>query len=321
MVILMASIVSPSFALANENSERKGENGSRKSAQMSQKIEKKEIKNEYKSLKKEEKREDREEKKEVKKIKAKKMNYFFCVTATGWNVVPMEAYKDNNSANFLGQDCVKLPGNIAKRLQAIGATSTSTATTTVDTTAPIITLATASVITPTSATISWTTNEVANGNIYVGTSTPMNLASSTTLGSATLSTLHSFNLTGLIANTTYYYVVKSADAVGNTATSLQFSFVTPAIADTVAPVISSTVSSTVASTTASVSWNTNEFTTGKLWYGTSTPATLFGATTASSTHSFSLTGLTASTTYKLHFEAKDLAGNTATTTASITTTN
>ena len=122
MVILMASIVSPAFAFAdNDKSERNGENrnNSQKSAQMEQKIEKKKVKNEHKSFKKERNTEDKkDERKEVRKEKAKKINYFFCVTATGWNVVPAEAYKENNSNNYLGEDCVKLPSSIAKRLQA-----------------------------------------------------------------------------------------------------------------------------------------------------------------------------------------------------------
>ncbi len=320
MIILMTAIVSPTFAYADDKkSEQKSENNSRKTAQMTQKIEKKEIKKEKKEEKREEKKEHREEKKEIKKVKAKKMNYFFCVTATDWKVVPVEVYKDNNSNNYLGEDCVKLPSNIAKRLQAI--MGGAPATTTPDILAPIITLATATGVTPTSATISWTTNELTNGNIYVSTVSPVVLATATTLGTTTLSTLHSFNLAGLTANTTYYYVVKSADASNNVATSSQMSFVTPATPDVTVPVISTVVPFTVASTTATVAWTTNESSIGKLWYGTTTPSTLFATTTSGLTHSFSLTGLTASTTYQLLFEAKDLANNIATSSASLVTTN
>ena len=350
MVILMVSIVTPSFAFAdNDKSERKGENrnNSQKSVQMEQKSEKKELKNEVKSIK----REIKEVKKEIKKIEikeikslkkdddhddddykkyrvatttstttlpvqtAKKVNYFLCKTDTGWNVVSLVGEKRKNSNNALGKYCMKLPYGFAKKF------NTPTATTSPDIVAPVISGITVSGMTTTSAIVAWTTDEIANGNIYISTSTPMNLASSTTLGSVTLSTAHSFSITGLTANTTYYYVVKSADATGNVSTSTQQSFATPAIADTTAPVISSTVSSAVASTTATVAWTTNESATGKLWYGTSTPSTLFGTTTSGITHSFSITGLTASTTYQLLFEAKDIANNTATSTASLVTTN
>lgn len=319
MVILMTSIVSPTFAFANDNSERKGENSSRKSVQMVLKNEKKDIKNEYKAFKKEVRKDYKEEKKEVKKEKAKKINYFFCVTATGWNVVPVEAYKENNSSNHLGEDCVKLPGNIAKRLQAIMGTATSTATTTIDTTAPVISLLSTSGIGSTSATISWTTNEAANGNVYFSTSTPVNTITASTLANAAYSTGHSFSLTSLSPSTTYYYVVKSADVSNNVATSSQFSFTTPAIADIVAPIISGITTSGIASTTATVSWNTNELATSKVYFGlnTSTSSLPFMYNpTLSLAHSFTLTGLIASSTYNFYTESADAANNIATSTLS-----
>ncbi|MBI5077961.1 MAG: fibronectin type III domain-containing protein [Candidatus Yonathbacteria bacterium] len=207
MVILCASIVMPSFALANENSERKGENGARHAA----------LAVEAAHFEKREKKEEKkEEKREIKKQKTKKINYFFCVTRTGWNVVPAEALKDNNGANFLGEDCVKLPGNIAKRLQAImGSTGTTTATTTVDIVAPIISNTVVSSIASTTAMVSWNTNELATGKLYYGTSTPLTLS----MGTTTLSYTHSFNLVGLTASTTYQFMVESKDGVNNTATS------------------------------------------------------------------------------------------------------
>jgi hypothetical protein len=161
------------------------------------------------------KSEKKEEKKEAKKVKVKKINYFFCVTTTGWNVVPMEALRENNSGNFLGQDCVKLPGNIAKRLQGIMGTATTTATTTIDIVAPVISSIAVSGIASTTATVSWNTNELATGKLYYGTSTPLTLYMSTT----TLSYAHSFNLVGLTASTTYQLMIESKDGVNNTATS------------------------------------------------------------------------------------------------------
>ncbi|MFZ2303560.1 MAG: fibronectin type III domain-containing protein [Minisyncoccia bacterium] len=340
MVILMASIMTPSFAFAdNDKSERNSGNNSRKSAQMTQKIEKKEIKNEYKSVKN---KENRIEIREVRSFKnddhdddskryrvatttatttipiqiTKKVNYYLCKTDTGWNVVPLEGVKSKNSFNALGKYCMKLPHGFAKKF------NTPTASTTPDVIAPVISGISASSVTPTSAIVSWTTNEIANGKIYISTSTPTNLASSTTLGQVVFSTIHSFSISGLSPSTTYYYVVKSADSAGNVATSAQQSFVTTAVADTSSPVISSLTTSSVASTTATVSWNTDELATGKLWYGTSTPLTLYMQnTTLSLTHLFNIIGLTASTTYSLLIESIDNASNTATSTASFVTTN
>lgn len=331
LVILCVSVISPSFAFADNKSEKRGNGNSHKSAQMAQKNEKKE-----------EKRERKEEKKELKSLRkdndndnddkrhyatttattttpiqiAKKINYFLCKTDSGWNIVPLEGVKNKNNSKALGRFCMKLPYGFAKRLY------NAPATTTPDIVAPVITFVTASAVTPTSAAISWNTNEATNGNVYFSTSTPVNLSTATTLGTTTLSTLHSFNLAGLTASTTYYYVVKSSDAANNTASSTQQSFVTPAVADTIVPVISSVASSGIASTTATVSWNTNELATGKLYFGTSTPLTAFvSTTTLSLAHSFNPTGLTASTTYQLLVESADSANNIATTTASLVTTN
>lgn len=335
MVILMASIVSPTFAYAdNKKSEQKGENNSRKSAQMVQKIEK----NEIKSSKKEENKEVKKiEIKEIKSVKnddddkshyststatstrpvkvEQKLNYFLCKTDTGWNVVPLVGEKNKNSNKAMGKYCMKLPYGFAKRF------NTPIASTIPDIVAPVISGITASGVTPTGAIVSWTTNEVANGNIYVSTSSPVNMASSTTVGGTSLVTSHSFSISGLSAGTIYYYVVKSADSANNVSTSAQQSFVTPLTPDVTAPIISTVVPFTVASTTATVAWTTNETAVGKLWYGTSTPSTLFATTTSGTIHSFNLIGLTASTTYQLLFEAKDSANNIATGTASLVTTN
>jgi len=328
MLILIASIVSPTFAFAdNDKSERKGENknNSQKSVQMAQKNEKKELKNEVKSIKKDNDHDDDDKKYRLATTTAtatliqtaKKTNYFLCKTDSGWNVVPFEGVKNKNSNNALGKYCMKLPHGFTKKFYGKTVTSTPDAIT------PIISGLSASFVTTTSAIVSWTTNEIANGNIYISTSTPMNLASSTTLGSVALSTAHSFSLSSLTAGTTYYYVVKSADLAGNVSTSTEQSFVTHAVADTTAPVISSIITSPVASTTATVSWNTNELATGKLWYGTSTPLTLYmQSTTPSLALLFNLIGLTASsTTYSLLIESADVSNNIATSTASLTTTN
>ncbi|MBI2612405.1 peptidoglycan-binding protein [Candidatus Kaiserbacteria bacterium] len=94
----------------------------------------------------------------------------------------------------------------------------------------------------------------------------------------------------------------------------------PPPADTTAPVISGQAVSGISSTTAMLSWSTNETATGKVYYSTSVPVNLATALTVSSasattSHALTLTGLTASTTYSYALEAKDAAGNTATTSA------
>ena len=97
--------------------------------------------------------------------------------------------------------------------------------------------------------------------------------------------------------------------------------------DIVAPVISSLSVTALASTSATVAWNTNEFATSRVYFGTSSPLVLttaaqVGTTTLSLAHSVTLTGLTASTTYNYVIESKDASGNvTDSLQQSLTTTN
>lgn len=326
-MILLVAFVSPSFASADNKSEGNGHNDVRKSAE--------DIKKQEKGNNKEENKKAHEKKSEIKSLNkddhdddknkkatttppiqiVKKINYFLCKTDSGWNVVTLEGERNKNSSNTMGKFCMKLPYGFAKRF------NNTPATTTPDVIAPVLSGIISSGVTSSNATISWTTNESANGNVYFSTSTPLNTATASTLGNLAYSISHSFNLTGLTSSTTYYYVVKSADVSNNTATSSQYSFTTPAVLDTTTPVISGISVSGIASTTATVAWNTNELATGKLFYGTSTPLTTFVYNpTLSLAHTFNLTGLTASTTYQLSFESKDSANNTGTTTSSFVTT-
>ena len=94
-----------------------------------------------------------------------------------------------------------------------------------DTTAPVISNITATVST-TTATVSWNTNEASNGSVWYATTTPLSLSSVPNATNTSFTLTHPFTLSGLTASTTYYFVVKSADIAGNTATSGERSFTT-----------------------------------------------------------------------------------------------
>lgn len=96
-----------------------------------------------------------------------------------------------------------------------------------DTTAPVISSISVGSLASTSATVSWTTNEAATSKVYFGTTTPLVFSTAASRSSSTLTTSHALTLTPLVASTTYYYAVQSADSSGNVATSSQASFVTP----------------------------------------------------------------------------------------------
>jgi hypothetical protein len=97
-----------------------------------------------------------------------------------------------------------------------------------DITAPIISGVGSSVTTST-ATITWTTDEMANSSVYYGTT----ISTTSSSKSAILTMSHSISLNGLTASTTYYYNVSSCDDSGNCNTSSQSSFTTSA--ETVTP--------------------------------------------------------------------------------------
>lgn len=124
-------------------------------------------------------------------------------------------------------------------------------------------------------------------------------------------TSHSMALTGLTANTTYHYRVKSSDANNNEAVSGDFVFTTPSTADTVAPVISN-VTANVTDTTAVITWATDESSDSTVKYGLTTA---YGNSSNDAvrvfTHSRTLTGLSPNTEYHYLVESRDAAGNKA----------
>ncbi len=88
---------------------------------------------------------------------------------------------------------------------------------------------------------------------------------------------------------------------------------TPQGPDTTAPVIGGIEVKDKTSTSVKIEWRTNEFATGHVWYGTSTPLTLFdGSNITTKEHEIRLVGLSASTTYQFILVSRDIAGNTAT---------
>ena len=90
-----------------------------------------------------------------------------------------------------------------------------------DTTAPVISSVSATVGTNGTATVQWATDEPATSVVQYGTA-PGSLTS--TNSSPLLLTAHSAVLSGLTANTTYYYKVTSVDAAGNSSSSSVASF-------------------------------------------------------------------------------------------------
>lgn len=201
-------------------------------------------------------------------------------------------------------------------------------TTSNDSDGPVIASQSASNITDTGALITWNTNEGGTSQVAYGTTTgELNISSQL---STTYNQNHSVSLSNLVANTTYYYTVTSVDISGNETTSIESSFTTryTLVEDTpdiAIPTISSVSVAPISDTTAVINWITNEATTSRISYGTSSGA-LTSQTTLNSylntSHAELVNGLTANTTYYYTVTSADDSGNSAVSTeGSFTTLN
>ena len=179
-----------------------------------------------------------------------------------------------------------------------------------DTTGPVISNFAVGSITPTQVTVTWTTNEDSDSQVQYGTNTSYGSASSV---NSTLVKVHSVNITGLTANTTYHYRIKTKDGAGNLTTGDDQTFTT-AQSDITPPVISSVSAGSITSISATISWTTGEPSDSQVEYGADTS---YGSkttlnTTLGPTHTVTLNGLSPDTTYHYRALSKDNAGNLAT---------
>jgi peptidoglycan hydrolase-like protein with peptidoglycan-binding domain/phosphodiesterase/alkaline phosphatase D-like protein len=183
-----------------------------------------------------------------------------------------------------------------------------------DSTPPVVSLATVTSLESTTATITWTTSELASAQVEYGTST--SYGSATTLNN-NLALTHSVQLSVLTPNTLYHYQIKSADVGGNMTMTSDATFTTQSVSvqvtDTTPPVISGVATVSTLSTATTIGWTTNELATSTLEYGITTSygssATL--DTTALLLHDATILGLTPNTTYHYCIHATDIHGNVA----------
>jgi hypothetical protein len=161
---------------------------------------------------------------------------------------------------------------------------------------PVITNEAAWPVGDNTATILWTTDQNATGQVNYGTTTAY--GSQTPLVSS-LGLYHAIPLAGLNAGTTYHFSVVSTNAANGTTVSPDFSFTTSGMAGSPAPVISAVASSGITAASATITWTTDQAATSQVSYGTTTAYGTLSTlnTTLVTSHSVVLTGLTQGTTY------------------------
>ncbi len=189
-----------------------------------------------------------------------------------------------------------------------------------DPTPPAITAVATTNITTSSGTISWTTDEPATSQVDFGLTT--SYGTTTTLD-PTLVTAHTLTLVGLSPGTAYNYRVRSRDAAGNEAVGSNNTFTTTTSSDTTPPTVSITApanGSTVSGTVA-VTANASD-TVGVVGAQFLVDGANLGAEATSAPYSASWNSAAASNgTHTISARARDAAGNAATATISVTSSN
>lgn len=192
-------------------------------------------------------------------------------------------------------------------------------TRTIDTTAPVI----SEIKTEArwnDASIKWETNEKTTTTVFYGLNAGIDTSNTSTLKveNNRLNKEHKIKLSGLSVNTKYYVIIRSKDTSGNitSSTELTFTTKTPETSnDTTPPTISSVVALSLLNS-VSVGFKTNEPTTAKVYYSTTTPVntsssnTMFMESNQLKNHHLILVpNLSTNTNYYMMIQSKDSAGN------------
>ncbi len=172
---------------------------------------------------------------------------------------------------------------------------------------------TSSSITSNSATVSWAASTGATSYAV-----DYKLASSTTwISAASATTATTVNLTGLSANTTYHWRVRSTCSSGETSAFAQAQFTTAGVA-CVSP--SGLISSAITQTSATVAWSSASGASSyAVEYKTTSSSTWIVAASATTNTSVGLTGLTAGTSYDWRVRSNCLGGSSSNVQAQFTT--
>lgn len=249
----------------------------------------------------------------------------YCVKAFGQFI--KHGWKETKGEVEIDSNC-KIPYGIFKKWDYRPATTT-------DIIAPVINSFNVNPSTN-KVEVNWSANENVRAVVFYGTTTPNVLKATTTTNGNILNSVYTSNsqtvidntfvskkgevtIQNLLANTVYYAVLAVRDSSGNVTISNAITFTTISNSDITAPVISN-ILTTISLNKLLISWKTNEPSTSKLFYGTST-INVNGSTTQSmsnaalkTNHSFELPVVASTTPYHVILQSTDASGNTQTST-------
>lgn len=154
-------------------------------------------------------------------------------------------------------------------------------------------------ITNTSAFVSWTTSKLSTTVLEYGSTDEYGF----TINDPTQNTEHKFQLYDLIAGD-YHLRVKATDVDGNITISDDYTFEVPAL-----PAVSDVLVADIGETTAKISWTTNVSTNSNVDIESEEQSGSQGNGDFTTTHSITLVGLTAKTTYSFKTRSIDIFGN------------
>lgn len=244
-----------------------------------------------------------------------------------YNMFVAQGWLQGGLAGKIGDDC-KFPFGIFNRWFKHDRPHNNGTTTPADVTKPTISSIN---VNPnkTSAEFKWTTNEKTASMIFYGTTTPVVTVSGTSTGNlsqsasstnsqvktdATLRTGHELTVNRLTASTTYYAIIAARDTAGNLTLSGVTTFNTDTSGDVTAPVVRD-LRTTISSTGLKITWQTNETTKTRLFYGTST-LDINASTTSRlvdadfrSNHSLTLPPISTLTSLPYHFRIESTDRN------------
>jgi hypothetical protein len=172
---------------------------------------------------------------------------------------------------------------------------------------PAIGGVTARNVTTNSVTIVWTTDQASTSQVEFGTTTSYGTLSAF---NSSLATSHSVTVSGLTPGTTYDAAALSTNAAGRVGTSANLTFTTAAAPPLISQVISQVTGSGSTDASARITWTTDQPSTSRVDYGTTTAYGSSSDTDPSlaTSHSVILRGLKRGATYNYSANSKNAAG-------------